>query len=101
MDKMEKAVHLIIEKKASYPMAARSCNVSIGSLQRAVKAFKEGREIGINGRPPSLEPMEQLILADELSHRVDIGENLTMENTRNIVSMKYIKISKEFMSILL
>ena len=84
---IERAVRLVLEHKASLRKAALCCGVTASSLNRAVNARKEGRDIGINGRPPSLEPAEMLVLANELSNRVDSDETLDFGKARNIVSI--------------
>jgi transposase len=54
-----KAVLLVLKYGLSQKAAARALGVNLNVVRKAVKARKEGREIGRNGRPPKLTEDEK------------------------------------------
>ncbi len=61
-----KAAKLVKDKQASYRKAAKVCGVSVGAIQRAVRALKNNREIRVVGRPKLLSKEQ----SDELARLV-------------------------------
>ena len=62
-ENIERAVKLVMEHGASQRDAAKVCKVSRRSLERALVSVKEGRAIGVVGRPRALtkEKEEKLV----------------------------------------
>lgn len=54
-----KAVLLVLKYGLSQKAAARALGVNLNVVRKAVKASKEGREIGRKGRPPKLNEEEK------------------------------------------
>jgi transposase len=54
-----KAVLLVLKYGLSQKAAARALGVNLSVVRKAVKASKEGREIGRIGRPPKLNEEEK------------------------------------------
>lgn len=66
LEPIEKALKLIKEHYVSQRQAAIACNVDRSAIQRALKAVKADRPIGVPGRPRALNPNEEKQLVQEL-----------------------------------
>jgi transposase len=70
LNSLKKAVKLVQEHEISQRQAATVCKVKRRAVQRALKASKEGRDIGVPGRPKLFTREEE----EELIEIVDKAE---------------------------
>ena len=67
---IEKAAFLVAKLGFPTNVVAQVCSLNRCSIQRAVKAYKNGRELGINGRPKTLSKDEEAELKRVIEKRV-------------------------------
>ena len=79
LNKMEQALKMNEEEAVSRRIAAKVCTVSVGQLERAIIAKKEGRIIRVNERPMLLSTSEELALVKVIEEAESIQEHLTLE----------------------
>ncbi len=91
LSRIEKAVKLIKDEKATYQATCEYFQISKGSLQRAVKATSEGRSIGRNGKPPTFTVIEELCLVDLIKEKIYSGENIKLDKLCDIVKIVRVK----------
>jgi hypothetical protein len=82
LNKLDQAVKMNEEDKISMRVAAEACNVKVGKIERAIKAKKEGRNIGVNGRPTLLSIKEELELVKLIAEAESKQEHLTLEQVQ-------------------
>jgi len=83
-DLMEKAVFIKTSTNIGYTRVANHFKIARSSLRRAVKAFQEGRELGQNGRPPIVQPedeveLQKIVLQWKKQHGKDISQQELLE----------------------
>ncbi|KAJ5073543.1 protein derived from transposon [Anaeramoeba ignava] len=86
--KPEKAVFIYEEsKKQNFPLSinfiSQELNISSSQIKRALKAKREGREIGQKGRPPKLNQKEQKKLKQQIEDLTDEGKSMTITEVFN------------------
>ena len=88
LNHVERAILLHKKENLSLKISATACSISVGKLRRALQAKREGREIGVAGRPQHFNNNEKLKLVS------DIKENIPQKKRRydvlqNAVRRKY------------
>ncbi len=76
LNSVERAILLHEKEGISLPKAAEICSIHLSQLRRALRAKREGREIGVNGRPQHFNDVEE---AKIVSY---IRENIPQEKRR-------------------
>ena len=89
LDDLEKAVKMCCEKGISMRVAAKVCNIKKRAIERAKIAIKEGRNIGITGRPRLLTPKYEAELVKEIDEAEKIQKHLTMEEAKTKVCVSF------------
>jgi hypothetical protein len=76
-DKLQQAARLVNEYGLHKSIVAAYLRVSRPALDRALRALKDGREIGKNGRPPILNEEEEEELVAFIGERMEARDNAT------------------------
>ena len=82
---VQRAQKLMSEENVSQKLAARLCRVNRSTLQRAIKAGKDGRKAGQVGRPHLLEEEMESALKKKIEEKIDKNENVTYRTFKNLV----------------
>ena len=85
LHKLEQAVKLVLEENISLGRAATVTGLSKSSVQRAVDATKDSRQVGKNGRPSSLGILEKQFFHQELASQDDASKPLTLAQAGSLV----------------
>ena len=77
-DPLLKAVFIKVRNNLGYRRVAAYLNITRSALRRAVKAHQEGRNLGVNGHPPIVQPqdemeLEKIIQTWKTNHGEDIS----------------------------
>ena len=77
LEPLQKALHLCLDHGVGTRKARELCKISRKRVRNAVDATKEGREVGINGRPATLSLEEEDQLYQWALSQIDIGVDVT------------------------
>ena len=86
-DPVERAIALHKENGVSYRNAAATCGVSVGAIQRALKAVEENREIGQIGHPRLLSTEQQQNFDQSLEASLRPNKRVKYEDARQVVTI--------------
>ena len=81
----EKAVKLVNDGVLSQRLAAQATGISRGAVQKALQAHTDGRPLGVNGRPSSLNPTGVSLLYDGLEERLTRRQEITFKTVQSEV----------------
>jgi hypothetical protein len=79
---LEQALKMNEEEGIGRRIAAKVCNVGVGTIERAITAKAEGRNIGVNGRPRLLPSQIELALVKEIEEAESTQQHLTLEQVQ-------------------
>ena len=79
---LEQALKMNEEEGIGRRIAAKVCNVGVGTIERAITAKAEGRNIGVNGRPRLLPSQIELALVKEIEDAESTQQHLTLEQVQ-------------------
>lgn len=93
LPRVERAVKLINEQKASAREAAKAVVIDRSQLNRALKAIRDGRDVGVNGRPNHLKSNEQIQVINIVRDEIQNGQRPKHSDICNTVKLLFSSIS--------
>ena len=82
---IERAISLVRDNKISFRKAANTCRVSVGAIQRALKAVEDHREIGQIGHPRLLSSTQQAAFDENLEASIQPNKRVKYDDARQLV----------------
>ena len=76
---------LVNDGVLSQRLAAQATGISRGAVQKALQAHTDGRPLGVNGRPSSLNPTGVSLLYDGLEERLTRRQEITFKTVQSEV----------------